>query len=411
MKLLPILFIGFAALMHAGEIDWQRAKEIHQRAESGGKLSAEERKYLDEAMRQRASGGATAQAGEKKEDTFDWQKARMIFEKKRRGEKLGAEEESILNEAMKRRGAGERPAPQSLRLATPPPPPKDLVPLTELAGDYKGQTGGLYGGGKNEPSAEHAALARKAIGEIRPLDKDGKPAADGKIVFMSIGMSNTTQEFSEFLPLANASDSKAARVVVVDGAQGGKDATAWATADAMPWAVATQRLRTNEVSPQQVQAVWIKQALMGPQTGFPAEAERLRDRTREIVILAKQKYPNLRVAYLSSRIYAGYAKSKLNPEPYAFESAFAVRWLIEEQMKGGLNADAAKGEVKAPVLLWGPYLWANGQTPRKADGLTFAEDEMAADGTHPGIPARKKIAKLLLDFFTTNALAKPWFVK
>ena len=121
-------------------------------------------------------------------------------------------------------------------------------------------------------------------------------------MLLSIGMSNTTQEFSAFLPKAKADERKVRHVVAVDGAQGGKDATAWASADAQPWAVAEQRLRAAGVTPAQVGTVWIKQALMGPQTGFPAETERLRDRLREIVLLAKQKYPNLRVAYLSSRI-------------------------------------------------------------------------------------------------------------
>ena len=42
-----------------------------------------------------------------------------------------------------------------------------------------------------------------------------------------------------------------------------------------------------------------------------------------ILNMAKERYPNLRVAYLSSRIYAGYATTPLNPEPYAYESAFS----------------------------------------------------------------------------------------
>ena len=288
------------------------------------------------------------------------------------------------------------------------------MPLSELDGKYKEQDGGLYGGGKNEPTPEHAALARKAIAEIKPLDRDGKPAADGKVVLMSMGMSNTTMEFSSFVQLANADSRKAAQVVVVDAAQGGKDATAWATADAPPWKVAAAKLESAGVSPAQVQAVWIKQALIGPSAGFPSETERLRDRVRESVILAKQKYPNLRVAYLSSRIYAGYATTPLNPEPYSYESAFAVRWLIEEQAKGApaLNADAAKGEVKAPVLLWGPYLWANGDVPRKSDGLAYKREDLTErDGTHPSGSGREKVAKLLLTFFTENPLAKPWFAK
>ena len=46
----------------------------------------------------------------------------------------------------------------------PPPPSRDstgLTPLTELgAAKYKGEDGGLYGGGRNEPPAAHAAAAR-----------------------------------------------------------------------------------------------------------------------------------------------------------------------------------------------------------------------------------------------------------
>ena len=434
-----------AAQAGTGEFTWDKAHAAHAKEQRGDTLNDDEKKLLAEARKRFEEGrgpeseaaktsdsakpSANAQQnppGERTQvqDDFDWQKARAAYEKEKRGESLNDDEKKLVEAGKKRiaegrgpgsQGRGGKPqgAPEGQR---PPlaPPPKDLVPLDELTGKYKEQDGGLYGGGKNEPPAEHAALARKAIAEIKPLDRDGKPAADGKVVLMSIGMSNTTMEFSAFVQGANADSRKAANVVMVDAAQGGKDATAWATADAQPWRVAAQKLEGAGVSPAQVQAVWIKQALMGPREGFPSETERLRDRDREIVILAKQKYPNLRVAYLSSRIYAGYATTALNPEPYSYESAFAVRWLIEEQMKGtpALNADAAKGDVKAPVLLWGPYLWANGEVPRKSDGLIFKREDLTErDGTHPSNSGREKVAKLLLDFFTTDPLAKTWFAK
>ena len=408
-----------------GEFTWDKAHAAHAKEQRGDALSDDEKKLLAEARKRFEEGRGPDQPqappqnppGDRPQakDDFDWQKARAAHEKEQRGEALTSDEKTLLDTAKKRMSEGRGPGQAGGGQPRPPlaPPPKDLVPLNELTGKYKEQDGGLYGGGKNEPPAAQAALARKAIAEIKPLDRDGKPVADGKIVLMSIGMSNTTQEFSTFVPLANADPRKAAHVTVVDAAQGSKDATAWATADAPPWKVAEEKLRAANVSPAQVQAVWIKQALMGPQAGFPSETERLRDRVREIVTLAKQKYPNLRVAYLSSRIYAGYATTPLNPEPYSYESAFAVRWLIEEQMKGApaLNADATKGEVKSPVLLWGPYLWANGEVPRKADGLVFKREDLGGDGTHPSRSGQEKVAKLLLEFFTTNDLAKTWFVK
>ena len=50
--------------------------------------------------------------------------------------------------------------------------------------------------------------------------------------------------------------------------------------------------------------------------------------------------------------------------------------LVEEQIKGSkeLNFDPKKGEVKAPWLSWGPYLWANGKT-KNADGLFYEIDD------------------------------------
>jgi hypothetical protein len=134
-----------------------------------------------------------------------------------------------------------------------------------------------------------------------------------------------------------------------------------------------------------------------------------------VVVLQKLKgrFPNLRLAYLSSRIYAGYATTPLNPEPYAYESAFAVRWLIRDQANGapGLNYDPEKGQVKAPVLLWGPYLWADGTKGRKTDELVWRRDDLAGDGTHPSPSGRRKVGELLLTFFSTDTTAKRWFVQ
>ena len=76
-----------------------------------------------------------------------------------------------------------------------------------------------------------------------------------------------------------------------------------------------------------------------------------------------------------------------------------------------MNFDPTKGDVKAPLLLWGPYLWADGVQGRKIDGLVWKREDLAGDGTHPSTSGRDKVARLLLDFFTTHPLAKSWFAK
>jgi hypothetical protein len=91
-----------------------------------------------------------------------------------------------------------------------------------------------------------------------------------------------------------------------------------------------------------------------------------------------------------------------------------MRWLIQDQSKGdtALNYDPTKGEVKAPLLLWGPYFWANGIVPRKSDGLVWKrEDLITRDGMHPSESGKAKVAEMLLDFFKTSPYAKGWFLK
>jgi hypothetical protein len=288
-------------------------------------------------------------------------------------------------------------------------------PLTEMsAGDrYKEQDGGLYGGGKNEPPQEHRQAAAAALAKIEPLDAAGRPAEGGTIGFVSISMSNATQEFSTFKRLADADAAKSPRVTIVDCAQGGQAMAEWVDPQARPWQEAARRLAAAKLAPEQVQVAWIKLANKGPRGEFAEHGKKLEQDTLAVIQNAKEKFPNLRIAYLSSRIYGGYSTGLLNPEPYAYESAFVVRWLIQRQIKGdeALNHDAGRGAVRAPLLLWGPYLWADGVTPRQADGLMYRREDLAADGTHPSDAGRQKVARLMLDFYKTDALAKSWFAR
>jgi hypothetical protein len=312
---------------------------------------------------------------------------------------------------------GGRAAGKKAEGGVPPPKPSlGLKPLTEMTATdrYKGEDGGLYGGGRNEPTPAHAAAARTAAEQIVPRDAAGNPSPDGLIVFTVFSYSNATQEFSTFVPMADADAAKSPRVKVVDCAQGGKAMAQWATADAPPWAVAAQRLKAAKVTPPQVQVAWIKIANVRPTGDLQDHGRILQKDTQAVIQLAKAKYPNLQIVYLDGRIYGGYAKTSLNPEPYAYESGFVCRWLIQDQMKGAseLNYDPAKGEVKAPVLLWGPYLWADGMTPRKSDGLVWKEEDLREnDRTHPSTSGRKKVAELLLKFCHTDPTARMWYLK
>jgi hypothetical protein len=377
----------------------------------------------DDPPRTGAPGTSPAQ----EDAAIDFTKARALQQKQQRGEKLTDEEAAYLQKARAARQAGGQPpragqGPRPKVEAGPGQTSVELVPLTDLgSGTYKGQTGGLYGDGLNTPPQSQLDAALAAAKLVQPLDAEGRPDPAGKIVLLSSGMSNTTQEFSKFVEVANADPEKSSRLVIVDGAFGGMDAADWANVTKRypegrpgPWEQQSQRLSRAGVTPQQVQVLWIKQALKGPGNvgEFPTHAEKLKNDLADVVREMRRRFPNLRLCYLSSRTYAGYAGTALNPEPFAYEGAFSTRWLIQDQIagKGDLNADPSRGAVQAPVLLWGPYLWSNGEKGREIDDLKYTRADFGPDGTHPSESGRAKVAAQLLHYFKTDATARSWFV-
>ena len=131
-----------------------------------------------------------------------------------------------------------------------------FVPLTDLgSGTYHGFPGGLYGAGSNARPAVHESHGIAIANALVPLDTLGQPDPNGSIVFVSIGMSNCTQEFSTFLPIANADPQINPRVKLIDCAVGGQSADVIRNPAAAYWDSVRTRLRGHGSSPAQVQVV------------------------------------------------------------------------------------------------------------------------------------------------------------
>ena len=289
-----------------------------------------------------------------------------------------------------------------------------LIPLTDF-GDrrYQGVKGGLYLNGENvRPQAHNEAGLEIAQG-IKPLDRNGKvDEKNGMIVWISIGMSNTTQETERFLELMKKYPDKNPCLELVDGAFGGMEINRINDIRAPYWDnIVSQRLEPRGISPEQVQIVWFKLAEAQPMdTIFTAYTRKLKEKYLSAMQIVKKKFPNVRIAYLSSRIYGGYAKTGLNPEPFAWYTGWANKLLIEDQINGDPRLAFTGNDAKVPWLSWGPYLWANGTTPN-AQGISWVESDMMDDGTHPGNDARQKVAEALIQFFSTDETTVLWFLK
>jgi hypothetical protein len=394
------------------------------------------------------------------EPPIDPVRGRALMEKTQRGEKLTPDEQAYFDrvkEAIRQR-AGQKNAgskngvpPSGTAGAVAPLNTSDwsaLVPITDMTEPYKGEDGGLYGGGKNEPPAEHRAAHLKEAANIVPRDNDGKPSTDGKIGFITIGFSNPSIESADFKRVADSDPQKASNVVIVNGCIGGRSAVMWAWdgMDVLPkaeqerldkamdvvgmpkgkrkpadlekdtWPTLAKRIADAGLSSQQVQVCWLKHVEANPKPfgEFPAHARALQADITAILNIARHHYPNLRVVYLSSRTFGGWSgRNSGSPEPYAYESGFGTRWVVQSQIKGDaqLNFDPARGEVKAPLVLWGPYLWAQGNSPRKLDGLTWTPNDVRPDRLHPNESGSRKTTTLLLNFFKTNEATGKWFLK
>lgn len=208
-----------------------------------------------------------------------------------------------------------------------------FTPIDDLgAGLYLNQfPGGLYPDGLNVPPPAHTAEGLARAAAIEPLLPDGSADPAGNYVLLSIGMSNTTQEFCSqgggepcdpwtftgqalAHPLVNKTT-----LVIANGARGGQAATSWdSSTDSNYNRVRDDVLAPNGLTEAQVQAIWVKQANPGPQVSLPnqnADAYNLQGSLGDIARACMTRYPNLKMIFFSNRIYAGYASTPLNPEP------------------------------------------------------------------------------------------------
>jgi hypothetical protein len=296
---------------------------------------------------------------------------------------------------------------------------------------YQGFEGGLYPNGSNEMPAEHAqaGLARAAL--IQPLDPAGNPSPTGKIVLLSVGMSNAAREWGvpgrtqdwTFIGQATAdSDVNHTTLTIMNGARSGQVASDWESPSHYNYNfIRDSQLAPNGLTESQVQIIWMKMANGDASSHLPlpssdADAYILMERMGNILRALHTRYPNLQQVFISSRVYAGYAgEDRLNPEPYAYESGFAVKWLIEAQIQqmasGQLTARAGDLNYNSavPWIAWGPYMWANGTTPR-SDGLVWLREDFADDGTHPFIEGQRKVAAMLMTFFKNAPMTQCWFL-
>ena len=304
-----------------------------------------------------------------------------------------------------------------------------LVPLNDLGtAPYRwGYYGGLYENGSNVMAADHFAGGLAMAAKIQPRATDGTPSADGKIAFVAIGFGETARIMDVMMNMA-ANDRRVdhEHLVLVNLARENADYRLWVPIpDGHAWysQMNTYVLTPLGISPLQVQAAWVEiinDRAFAPLGVAYADAYRLKTFIAEALVEMKRQYPNLQIAYLSSRVYGGYsATTDFNPEPFSYETAYSNRWIITTQMEQERmehpewHWDSRVGLIDyrrgvAPWVAWGPYLWANGAQPR-SDGVTWLPGDFEADGVSLSPSGAAKGGAALFDFLLREPTAKGWF--
>lgn len=336
-----------------------------------------------------------------------------------------------------------------------------LVPISDMPAttSYFGlsqHTGQLYDAfgsdpASNHPPSQHRTDSLNEACQIVPRDELGAPSSSGLIGFLSVGISNITHEFGRFTQLANADDRREARVVLLNGGRGSIDSAIMSDPSADYWTWLDQRVVAAGMTDQQVQVAWLEtgricmpEKLHGESNAqwFERRIDVVRGEMESIVRILRDKYPNLRICYVSSRSFAGYKITGATQvgEPYSYESGFAVKEMIMNQIGGDPTLDFATGE--APLLLWGPYFWANGVTDPLSTGTpgttlttndylmsdvygsklvwedcactTCLNCDICTDGdvepdrVHPS-PAGEEKVSMLMEYFLENEPTADWY--
>lgn len=314
--------------------------------------------------------------------------------------------------------------------AAPQDSPYDLG-----GGIYKTFQGGLYPAGANDRPTDHESAGIAIANAIVPIDANGEEAPNGRIVLVSIGISNMTQEWrvganndpssSALAFIAKAAPLQASGVInpallIVDCAKGAIGADQWGAEplalDLDPWPTVMNRLQFSQSSAAQVQVACVKAAHQGPTTCIANDGSTVGDAGLLAADFAgiarnlKVVFPNIKLVYFVSRSYGGYATGG-NREPFAYEQGFGVKWAIEAQLTGSNTYGELQWQgpsAMAPWMSWGPYLWANGNTPSGL-GMTWDVNDFVADHIHPSASGVDKASTAFLDFFLTDATTRPWF--
>ncbi len=298
-----------------------------------------------------------------------------------------------------------------------------LTPFLDLqTGTYMGYQAGLYPGGTNTLSGPHLKSGKTIAKGIKPLDGDGNVNfGDGVVLVAGFGPSVPGHIYNKFVEHVRTPSEKYDMNPCMDAINlcvGGKDIS-YPTADSLYvdyWEGLVQKVYDVGYTPEQVQIGWMyfnAKGLTEP-PAFPDKSLEMEESYIQFINRAMEYFPNLKIMYISSRHWGGFADTTITEyyslaEPASYQNSWSVKWTVESQINGTDPRLQYKGaNPKAPYILWGPNFWCDGELKRMWDDkkyvceLSFDED----DGYHLSDQQDSKDALDILDVMYYGEVGK-----
>jgi hypothetical protein len=282
--------------------------------------------------------------------------------------------------------------------------PSGLKPFTDGA-PYLGKfETGLYPGGKNAVPDAHRKAGERLAATIQPLDAEGRSADGGRILALVLGHSNCSMYFSALNDrFAKNAALLHPRFELINAAVGGQQLPEIVRLQGPVWDKARKLTARDGYSPLQIQVLFLHTTYHGwknvartPAEAFPDAMEKMEADLATVLAHALQTYPNVKLAYLTADGFRHFTDF----EPHVWREAFAIKWLIENQIRKAEKTAYEGEQRRLPWLQWGPYIWDNSWGR-----------EYFTDGVHPAGKALDVVVDKYWSFLAQDPVTRLWLLK
>jgi hypothetical protein len=252
--------------------------------------------------------------------------------------------------------------------------------------------------------ASHRQAGERLAASLQPLDPDGNPIPDGKILALALGHSNCSMYFGALQKRLQRNAAQLhPRFELLNAAVGGQQLPEIVQLKGKVWDRQKKLLDAPGYSGRQVQVVFLhttchpwKNTAQAPPRPFPQAMQAMQSDLAKVLRHLVGLYPNLKIAYLTAdgfRHFTGW-------EPHVWQEAFAIKWLIESQIRGEAGTAFEGADRAFPWLEWGPCIWDN----------TWGRDYFT-DGVHPAPKALDIFVEKYWGHFNADSVSRVWLLR